>query len=137
MAVINNCWPIRRAPVVIIILLYTLIAIDFAGNWSMICSAFIKNEQNFWTVYLSLTNTHAATWVVDIAASISTILADLYMVCVIPLGIIHNQLTVIMMVDLVLLDDLGAALVCCSASSIFPSFCNWYGVCSHLCSSYS
>ncbi len=87
--VINKCWPIRQAVVVIIILLHALITINFAANWSFIHFAFIENGQNYWTVYLIFQSTNAATWVFDIAAAISTILADLYMVCAILLGIIH------------------------------------------------
>ncbi|KAK0232347.1 hypothetical protein EDD85DRAFT_1025913 [Armillaria nabsnona] len=77
---INKCWTIQRAVVVVIILLHALITINFAATWSYTCFAFIKNGQNFWTVYLILTGTNAATWVINIAASISTILADLYMI---------------------------------------------------------
>ncbi len=87
--VINKCWPIRRAVVVVIILLHALITIEIAANWSYIHFAFIENGQNYWTVYLIFQSTNAATWVLNIAGSISTILADLYMVCAILLGIIH------------------------------------------------
>ncbi len=84
--VINKCWPIRRAVVVVIILLHALATIGFAANWSYIHFAFIVNGQNHWTVYLILWSPNAAIWVLSIAASISTILADLYMVCAILLG---------------------------------------------------
>ncbi|PBK81685.1 hypothetical protein ARMGADRAFT_1039188 [Armillaria gallica] len=77
---INKCWPIRRAVVVIIILLHALITISFGANWSYIHFAFIENRQNYWTVYLIFRSTNAATWVFDIAAAISTIFADLYMI---------------------------------------------------------
>ncbi|SJL12938.1 uncharacterized protein ARMOST_16372 [Armillaria ostoyae] len=78
---INKCWPIRRALVVIIILLHALITITFAGNWSWIHLSFIKDGQNLWTVYWNLEHsTPAAYWVMAITASISTILADLYMI---------------------------------------------------------
>ncbi len=87
--VINKCWPIQRALVVVIILLYALITIDFAAYWSYTCIAFIENEQNFWAVYMILDSTQAAYWPMVTAASISTVLADLYMVCTIPPGIIH------------------------------------------------
>ncbi len=87
--VINKCWSIRRAVVIIIILLHALTTIIFAANWSHIHFAFIENGQNYWTVYLIFQNINAAIWVLNIAASISTILADLYMVGEIPLGIIH------------------------------------------------
>ncbi len=86
---INKCWSIRQATVIVIILLHALITINFAANWSWAHFAFIENGQNYWTIYLILDGTDAATWVMDITASISTILADLYMVCVIVLGIIH------------------------------------------------
>ncbi|KAK0192239.1 hypothetical protein F5146DRAFT_1120159 [Armillaria mellea] len=77
---LNKCWTIRRAVVIVIILLYALIAINFAANWSFIHIAFIKNGQNCWTVSLILYGTDAATWVGNITSSISTILADLYMI---------------------------------------------------------
>ncbi|PBK98799.1 hypothetical protein ARMGADRAFT_1162066 [Armillaria gallica] len=77
---INKCWPIRRAVVVIIILLHVLITINFAAHWSHLRSAFIKNGQNYGTIYLILESTDATTWVMSIAASISTILTDLYMI---------------------------------------------------------
>ncbi len=79
--VINKCWPIRRALVVVIIFLHALITIDFAANWSCIPFAFIKNGQNFWAVYLNLSGPQTAFWDIHITATISTILLDLYMVC--------------------------------------------------------
>ncbi len=87
--VINKCWPLRRALVVVIIFLYALTTITFATNWSSIRFAFVENGQNFWTVFYNLNGTDAAFWGTSITASMSTILADLYMVCAIPLGIIH------------------------------------------------
>ncbi|PBK70877.1 hypothetical protein ARMSODRAFT_1003375 [Armillaria solidipes] len=77
---INKCWPIRRALVVFIILLHVLTTLDFAANWSWARFAFIENGQSFWTVYLILQSTDAATWIMDIVASISTILADSHMI---------------------------------------------------------
>ncbi|PBK58410.1 hypothetical protein ARMSODRAFT_1091221 [Armillaria solidipes] len=76
---INKCWPIRRAMVVIIVLLHALITISFAVNWSYICTAFIDNEKSFWTVYLTPSGV-AASFETGIAASMSTILADLFMI---------------------------------------------------------
>ncbi len=79
--VINKCWPIRRAMVIVIILLHALITINFSATWSYIHSAFIQNGQNFWTVYLKLNSAdQAVTWEMGITASIGTILTDLYMV---------------------------------------------------------
>ncbi|KAK0232287.1 hypothetical protein EDD85DRAFT_1025878 [Armillaria nabsnona] len=77
---INKCWPKQRALVVFIILLHALITINFVAHWTWIHFAFIKNGQNFWNVYLILRGTNPATWVMDIVASISTMLADLYMI---------------------------------------------------------
>ncbi|SJL12954.1 uncharacterized protein ARMOST_16389 [Armillaria ostoyae] len=77
---VNKCWPIRRATVIVIILLHALNTIAFAASWSWIRFAFIENGQNFWTIFLILNSTDAATWVMDITASISTILADLYII---------------------------------------------------------
>ncbi|SJL12947.1 uncharacterized protein ARMOST_16382 [Armillaria ostoyae] len=78
---INKCWTIRRATVVVIIVLHVMITIDFAAKWSYIHFAFIENGQSFWTVYFILEySAPAAYWVMEITASISTILADLYMI---------------------------------------------------------
>ncbi|PBK81514.1 hypothetical protein ARMGADRAFT_778905 [Armillaria gallica] len=79
---INKCWPIRRAMVVVVILLHALITVNFAAAWSIIRSGFIENGQNFWTVYLKLASeTHVTYyWEAGIAASMSTILTDLFMI---------------------------------------------------------
>ncbi|PBK94954.1 hypothetical protein ARMGADRAFT_1029294 [Armillaria gallica] len=78
---INKCWRIRRALVVVIILLHALITIDFATAWSLIHSVFIENGQNFQTVYLKLNNEASTTFLVGgITSSMSTILADLYII---------------------------------------------------------
>ncbi|SJL18460.1 uncharacterized protein ARMOST_22049 [Armillaria ostoyae] len=78
---INKCWLIRRALVVVIILLYALITIDFAAAWSMLHSVFIENGQSFWTVYLKLDNEASAPFLVGgITSSMSTILTDLYII---------------------------------------------------------
>ncbi|PBK67625.1 hypothetical protein ARMSODRAFT_1020621 [Armillaria solidipes] len=78
---INKCWPIRRAMVIVIILLHALITVNFSATWSYIHSAFIQNGQNFWTVYLKLNGAdQAVTWEMGITASISAILTDLYMI---------------------------------------------------------
>ncbi|PBK67634.1 hypothetical protein ARMSODRAFT_1086129 [Armillaria solidipes] len=78
---VNKRWPIRRALVVVIILLHALITINFAANWLYICSAFIDNGKSFWTVYLKLNSVgQAASLEAGIAASMSTILTDLYII---------------------------------------------------------
>ncbi len=78
--------------VYVIILLHALITIGVAATWSNIHSAFIANGQSFWTVYLKLSSaSQAADWEIGIVASMDTILADLYVVCATPLGIIHNS----------------------------------------------
>ncbi|KAK0459016.1 uncharacterized protein EV420DRAFT_345841 [Desarmillaria tabescens] len=78
---INKSWPIRRAMVAVIILLYTLITISFGARWSLTHFAFIDDGQSFWTVYLNLVGTtQAFYWETSITASISTILTDLYMI---------------------------------------------------------
>ncbi|KAK0232334.1 hypothetical protein EDD85DRAFT_793162 [Armillaria nabsnona] len=67
--------------VVIIILLHALITINLAAEWSYVHFAFIENRQNYWTIYMNLGySTPTAYWVMQIAAPISTILADLYMI---------------------------------------------------------
>ncbi|PBK98826.1 hypothetical protein ARMGADRAFT_1162086 [Armillaria gallica] len=78
---INKCWPIRQAVVVVIILLYTLIAVNFAVNWSYMCFAFVEDGQNFWAVSSDLdSTTQTIYWETGISASVSTSLADLYMI---------------------------------------------------------
>ncbi|KAK0493740.1 hypothetical protein EDD18DRAFT_1356198 [Armillaria luteobubalina] len=78
---INKCWLIRRAVVVVIIFLYALISINFAASWSCAQFAFIKHGQNFWTIYLILEKTTpTAYWVMEVVGSLSTILADLYII---------------------------------------------------------
>ncbi|SJL18474.1 uncharacterized protein ARMOST_22063 [Armillaria ostoyae] len=78
--VIDKHWPIRRALVVIIILLYVLITIGFAVGWSSMHSAFIGNGQSFRTVYLKLNSMRAFYLETGITASASTSLTDLYMI---------------------------------------------------------
>ncbi len=75
--------------VIVIILLHALITVNFAITWSDIYGAFIKNEQNFTTLYLALTSaaTQAVFVVAAITSSMSTILTDLYIVCATLLGI--------------------------------------------------
>ncbi|KAK0219977.1 hypothetical protein IW262DRAFT_992579 [Armillaria fumosa] len=78
---INKCWPIRRAMIVVIILLHALITTNFAANWSYLHSAFINNGNNFLTVFLKLSGAkQALAWEMGVPASISTILADLYII---------------------------------------------------------
>ncbi|SJL18450.1 uncharacterized protein ARMOST_22039 [Armillaria ostoyae] len=78
---INKCWRIRRALVVVIILLHALITISFAVDWSFVHSAFVENGQNFWTVYVTIVNGALTTVVAGgIATSMSTIITDLYMI---------------------------------------------------------
>ncbi len=79
-AVINKLWPIRRALVLVIILLYILITTSFAVGWSSMHSAFIGNGKSFRTVYSKLNSMRAFYLEVGIAASASTSLTDLYMV---------------------------------------------------------
>ncbi len=43
--VINKRWPIRRAMVIVIILLHALITINFAAEWSFVHSAFIEKRE--------------------------------------------------------------------------------------------
>ncbi|KAK0211548.1 hypothetical protein IW262DRAFT_372455 [Armillaria fumosa] len=78
--VINKCWAIRRALVVVIIFLYAVTTIDFAASWSCIPFAFIENGQNFWAVHLNLGGPPPAFWETQITATVSTVLADLYMI---------------------------------------------------------
>ncbi|KAK0434383.1 uncharacterized protein EV420DRAFT_615899 [Desarmillaria tabescens] len=78
---INKYWQIRRALVVITILLHALITINFAAQWSFTCSAFIENGQSFWTAYSKLNGANQAIiWEAGIPASMSTILADSYII---------------------------------------------------------
>ncbi|PBK95004.1 hypothetical protein ARMGADRAFT_73636 [Armillaria gallica] len=77
---IDKRWPLRRALVVVIILLYVLITISFAVGWSSMHSAFIGNGQSFRTVYLKLNGMRAFYLETGITASVSTSLTDLYMI---------------------------------------------------------
>ncbi|KAK0436643.1 uncharacterized protein EV420DRAFT_1672178 [Desarmillaria tabescens] len=78
---INKCWPIRRALVVIIILLHALITIDVAFQWSLIYSTFIQNGQSFWTVFLKINSVSQAVYLeAGTTASMSTILTDSYII---------------------------------------------------------
>ncbi|SJK98367.1 uncharacterized protein ARMOST_01632 [Armillaria ostoyae] len=78
---INKCWRIRRATVVIIVLLHALITISFVAEWSYLLSAFIENGKNFWTVYSRLDGPAQSVYLAEgIASSMSTILADLFMI---------------------------------------------------------
>ncbi|KAK0454029.1 uncharacterized protein EV420DRAFT_616076 [Desarmillaria tabescens] len=78
---INKCWPIRRALVVVIILLHTLTTVNLAVQWSFICSAFIENGQSFWTVYYKLDSVNqAVSFESGIPSSMSTIVADSYII---------------------------------------------------------
>ncbi|KAK0184994.1 hypothetical protein F5146DRAFT_1144648 [Armillaria mellea] len=79
---VNKFWPIRRALVVILILLYALITIDYAVAWSDLSSTFVKNGQSFWTVYSKNLAVNEITMTVEmgIVSSMSTILADSYII---------------------------------------------------------
>ncbi|KAK0480798.1 hypothetical protein IW261DRAFT_1593146 [Armillaria novae-zelandiae] len=80
-AVFNKCWPIRRAIVILIILLHALATISFSVEWLIICSAFIENGGNLLTVYhMLIDSTSKAVTLRGITASISTILVDSYMI---------------------------------------------------------
>ncbi|KAK0220028.1 hypothetical protein IW262DRAFT_996931 [Armillaria fumosa] len=79
---INKSWSIRRTLVLIVILLHALITINVAVNWVYVRSTFIKKGQSFWTVYLNFIGPDQAFfWESGITATISTILADLYIWC--------------------------------------------------------
>ncbi|PBK67596.1 hypothetical protein ARMSODRAFT_317952 [Armillaria solidipes] len=81
MAVINKIFRIRRVVVIVIILLHALITINFAATWPLTSSAFVRNGKSFWTVYLRLDSvTQVVSWLMGITASMSTILADIYMI---------------------------------------------------------
>ncbi|KAK0219978.1 hypothetical protein IW262DRAFT_1494158 [Armillaria fumosa] len=78
---INKCWPIRRAMIVVIILLHALITTNFAATWSCLHSAFIDDRNNFWTVFLKLNGAkQVVVWEMGVPASSSTILAELYII---------------------------------------------------------
>ncbi|PBK79642.1 hypothetical protein ARMGADRAFT_1092943 [Armillaria gallica] len=77
---INKRWPLRRALVIVIIILYILITISFAVGWSSMHSAFIENGQSFQTVYLKLNGIRAFYLETAITSSTSTGLTGLYMI---------------------------------------------------------
>ncbi|PBK98230.1 hypothetical protein ARMGADRAFT_571686 [Armillaria gallica] len=73
--------PIRRTLVAVVVLLYALITIDAVANLSSTSPAFVKNGQSFWTVTLKLNSVGQAVYLeAGIAASLSTILADSYII---------------------------------------------------------
>ncbi|KAK0489586.1 hypothetical protein EDD18DRAFT_1110195 [Armillaria luteobubalina] len=77
----NNCWQMRQALVVVIILLYGLTTIGFAAQWSWMHSALIDNGKSFWTAYSTLTYGSQAVMMLEgIASSMSTIITDLYII---------------------------------------------------------
>ncbi|KAK0185133.1 hypothetical protein F5146DRAFT_1005753 [Armillaria mellea] len=79
---IRKFWPIRRRVLVIFItLLYALITVNFAVLWKYTRSAFIDNRQSFWSALLKdISLNQAVILEAGIAASLSTILADLYII---------------------------------------------------------
>ncbi|SJK97134.1 uncharacterized protein ARMOST_00385 [Armillaria ostoyae] len=78
----NICEPgaSLTASKLIIIALYALTTINFAATWSYIQRAFIDNGQSFWTESLKLNVAQAAYLETGITSSMSTVLADLYMI---------------------------------------------------------
>ncbi len=93
-AVTSKRRPIRRTLVAVVVLLYALITIDAVANLSSTSPAFVKNGESFWTVTLKLNSVGQAVYLVaGIAASLSTILADSYIVCATSLVIIHVNIT--------------------------------------------
>ncbi|KAK0192571.1 hypothetical protein F5146DRAFT_1120390 [Armillaria mellea] len=77
----NKSRPMQRAIVVVITVLYALITISVVTDWSYFSSAFIDNGQSFWTIFLYISASKpATTWVINITASISTIIADSYII---------------------------------------------------------
>ncbi|KAK0229533.1 hypothetical protein EDD85DRAFT_131087 [Armillaria nabsnona] len=77
----DKCRPIRRAVIVVIILLHALITMGIAVQWSFICSAFIENGQSFWTIFSKLNGVNEAAYLgMGITSTMSTILADSYII---------------------------------------------------------
>ncbi|KAK0480807.1 hypothetical protein IW261DRAFT_1607398 [Armillaria novae-zelandiae] len=77
----NKCWPIRRAMIILIILLYALTTISFAIEWFIICFAFIENGETFWNVLFVLVDgTSKAVILKGITGTMSSILTDSYMI---------------------------------------------------------
>ncbi|KAK0473675.1 hypothetical protein IW261DRAFT_1423377 [Armillaria novae-zelandiae] len=67
--------------VLVIVLLHGLTTINFAVNWLWVHFAFIQNGKSFWTVFLKSYNGSQAMLVVEgITSSMSTIIADLYII---------------------------------------------------------
>ncbi|PBK76322.1 hypothetical protein ARMSODRAFT_969061 [Armillaria solidipes] len=83
-----------RVVFTVIILLYLLTLIDFAFNWSQLCSGFIDQGMNLWTIYQWFSYPHRITTVPEgVVSGICTVFAD-------------STLDV----DLALLDGLGTTL---------------------------
>ncbi|KAK0496099.1 hypothetical protein EDD18DRAFT_1463255 [Armillaria luteobubalina] len=78
---INTYWPIRRTLVFVIVLLHVLIILNFAFNWSHVRSAFIENGRSFRTIHSKFDGpVQAMFWERGLMATISTIVADIYII---------------------------------------------------------
>lgn len=82
--VTNQSQSNSRIVLTVIILLYLLILINFALEWSKLYSEFIYQGINFWTVFQWFTyaNNTIAVLGSDIIAGFSTVVADSTLVCV-------------------------------------------------------
>ncbi|KAG7451925.1 uncharacterized protein BT62DRAFT_271728 [Guyanagaster necrorhizus] len=63
--------------IIVILLLYILTSIGFSFDWPFVHSAFIANGQNFWTIYLRLSDPKAkAVLSIGTTGILCTVLAD-------------------------------------------------------------
>ncbi len=82
--VTNVLWLSSRTVFTIIILLYLLSLLSFAFEWSYVCSGFIDQGVNLWTVYQEFAHAGhtVATLSTGIISGICTIITDFTLVCV-------------------------------------------------------
>ncbi|SJL10522.1 uncharacterized protein ARMOST_13909 [Armillaria ostoyae] len=76
----DKCKPIRRAMVVVVLILHVLAAIDFALYWSYICLIYVKHGQTFVDEYLAHYSSNNLKIPMAITGIVSTICADTAMI---------------------------------------------------------
>ncbi len=77
----NKTQPIRRAMVLVVVLLHIMTIVNFGLNWAYTDSMFIGNGSNFWTEYLFFSGSNMALEVgMGATSAVCTILADFTMV---------------------------------------------------------
>ncbi|PBK93536.1 hypothetical protein ARMGADRAFT_127294 [Armillaria gallica] len=77
----NKTQPIRRAMVLVVVLLHIMTIVNFGLDWAYTDSMFIGNGSNFWTEYLFFSGSNMALEVgMGATSAVCTILADFTMI---------------------------------------------------------